>query len=554
VTTEPRAFLTIDHGAATSSVALIGRAGGAWRLIGTLALPAGADVDPAIDLLVRRVVAADPLLSETLGVGGSNVEALPRFEVRSRPPRRLAVVAGSERTLAGLVHIAGRSGWSVLGASAEGMDPLAMTRLLLDHGIEAILVGAADPPRADERSAIRELATLVAAVAGRRPELPIVLSGAMSEALDAFGDVAARPGEILLAPAAQAMSRGGARGLARAVASRPDADEPAADPLGELLLELALPADDPRRAIGPATQALADVLDRRVETIVLGHDAAVRAAADPAAGGVAATARLAVVPAAAVAPEEPDDAVVDGVLLWSTVPADRHRLRDRMRELRIAPWADAAGEGAALRMAAARAALVRLAGVTADFDRAPAPDLVVAGGGVWSAVPAPTVALAIVDVIRRPGASQYALDHARLLGALGAIPDPRERLAVMTDLADDLLAPLGSVVTPAGLRSGRSAGSVVVHADGAATEMELIPGGLELVDLPPGQTAVAEFRFRDRVRLGARGRHFAVDVAGGLGGLLVDLRDVPLRLPERADRRRDLLAAWQAALWQGQDA
>jgi len=383
--------------------------------------------------------------------------------------------------------------------------------------------------------------------------MPIVLSGAMSEALDAFGDVAARPGEIVLAPAAQATTGGGGRGLTRAVVARPEADEPDADPLGELLLEMALPADDPRRAIGPATQALADVLDRRVETIVLGHDAAVRAAADPAAGGVAATARLAVVPAAAVAPEEPDDAVVDGVSLWSTVPADRHRLRDRMRELRIAPWADAAGEGAALRMAAARAALVRLAAATPDFDRAPAPDLVVAGGGVWAAVPAPTVALAIVDVIRRPGASQYALDHARLLGALGAIPDPRERLAVMTDLADDLLAPLGSVVTPAGLRSGRSAGSVVVHVDGTTTEMDLIPGGLELVDLPPGQTAVAEFRFRDRVRLGARGRHFAVDVAGGLGGLLVDLRDVPLRLPERADRRRDLLAAWQAALWQGQD-
>jgi hypothetical protein len=430
-----------------------------------------------------------------------------------------------------------------------------MTRLLLDHGVEAILVGAGDPPRTEERSAIRELATLVAAVAVRRPELPIVLSGAMSEALDAFGDVAARPGEILLAPAALPGHGGGARGLARAVVSGREGDEaPAVDPLGELLLELALPPDDPRRAIGPATQALADVLDRRVETIILGHDASVRAAADPAAGGVAGTARLAVVPAAAVAPEEPDDAVVDGVLLWSTVPADRHRLRDRLRELRIAPWADAAGEGAALRMAAARAALVRLAAATTDFDRAPAPDLVVAGGGVWSAVPAPTVALAIVDVIRRPGASQYALDHARLLGALGAIPDPRERLAVMTDLADDLLAPLGSVVTPAGLRSGRSAGSVVVHANGAASELDLIPGGLELVDLPPGQTAVAEFRFRDRVRLGVRGRHIAVDVAGGLGGLLVDLRDVPLRLPDRADRRRDLLAAWQAALWQGQDA
>ncbi|MGH2473712.1 MAG: hypothetical protein ACRDIL_00485, partial [Candidatus Limnocylindrales bacterium] len=325
------------------------------------------------------------------------------------------------------------------------------------------------------------------------------------------------------------------------------------DGLAELLLELALPVDDPRRAVGPATEALARVLDRRIEAIVLGHDAAVRVAAEPPSGEVEGSTRIAVVPAAAVAPDDPDDTVVDGVLVWSTVPSDRHRLRDRLRELRIAPWADAAGDGAALRMAAARAALVRLATATTGFDHLPAPDLVVCGGGVWSAVPAPTVALAHVDVIRRVGASQYALDHARLLGAIGAIPDQSERLALMTDLADDLLAPLGSVVTPSGLRAGRSAGSVVVHGPDGATEHALVPGGLELVDLPPGASAVAEFRFRDRVKLGGRGRHFAVDVTGGLGGLLVDLRDVPLRLPDRADRRRDLLAAWQSALWAGSD-
>ena len=81
-----------------------------------------------------------------------------------------------------------------------------------------------------------------------------------------------------------------------------------------------------------------------------------------------------------------------------------------------------------------------------------------------------------------------------------------------------------------------------------------MPGGLELVDLPPGERAVVDLRFRDPVDLGPRARHVAVEVAGGLGGLLVDLRDVPLRLPDRLERRRDLLAAWQAALWPGLDA
>ena len=72
-----------------------------------------------------------------------------------------------------------------------------------------------------------------------------------------------------------------------------------------------------------------------------------------------------------------------------------------------------------------------------------------------------------------------------------------------------------------------------------------------MVALPPGTTATAEFRFRDGVRLGGRGRHFAVDVSGGLAGLLVDLRDVPMRLPERADRRRELLDAWQTTVAEG---
>jgi hypothetical protein len=254
-----------------------------------------------------------------------------------------------------------------------------------------------------------------------------------------------------------------------------------------------------------------------------------------------------------VPPGEPDDSLVDGVLDWSSIALDRHRMRDRLRELRLTPWGEAYGAGAVVRYAAARAALERLVEATPAISRLAAPDLIVVSGGGWAVAPGPAIALALADLVRRPGASQLAWDHARLLGPIGMIENPAERRAVLVELAEDLLVPLGTVVTPAGVRAGKTAGRLIVHSDTASSEMDLVPGGLQLVDLPPGQVGVAEFRFRDQVDLGSRARHARIEVGGGLGGLLVDLRDVPLRLPDRLDRRRALLGAWQAALWPGLD-
>jgi hypothetical protein len=534
VTSEPRAFLALDTGAATTVAALIGRVGGRWRLVGSLAMPAGADLEAVVTVLGDRVVRADPMLAAALDVRLGRAVDLPRLEVTSHTPRKLAVIAASERALAPLVATAARSGWRTVGASAESTDPLAMSTMLLEADVSGILVGAGDPPSADERRALGELTALVAAAAGRRADTTIILAGGMAEHLSAFGDVGVRRGEVMLGPAAQRGVPGG--------------------PLADLLVELALPSHDSRRALGAGTQALAEVLDRRVDVVEIGHNGGARGSAVPGVGGGPSSLDLAVVPEAALAPADPDDAVIDRVSQWSTWGADRHRLRDRMRELRIAPWADATGEGVTLRMAAARAALGRLGEATPEWAERPAADLVVASGGAWAVAPAPSVALALSDVLRRPGAGQFALDHARILAPLGSIPDPDERRAMVLDLVDDLLAPLGTFVTPAGMRPGRSAGSVVVYAGGGSTQLDLMPGGLALVDLPPGTSGVAEFRFRDRVRLGGQGRHFAIDVTGGLGGLVVDMRDVPLKLPDRADLRGELLEAWQTSVVTGRDA
>jgi hypothetical protein len=533
---DPRAFLALDLGAATTSAALIARVRHRWRLIGSLAMPSSIELEAIVGLLLERSARADPVLARTLGFAGREAAPkLPRLIARSAPPQRLVAVAGSDRAVAPLEEAARRTGWRVTGLSPDSSDPLAMTTAILDPGVDAVLLGAGEPPGPDERRAIEDVVALVAAAAIRRPELTILLAGSMSDQLSRFeASNSDREGEVLLAPA-------------------PTAGEPAGAALRELLDDVRAPRDDARRAIARAAAALADTLDRRIEVVDIGFEGGMRAIASPGSGGSAAVAESVLIADACLVPPNPGDAAVDRVLAWSPMQIDRHRLRDQLRELRYAPWADSSGDGARLRLAAARAALALLVEATPDLSAGPAPDLVVASGGAWAVAPGPAIALAIADIIRRPATVSIAYDHARLLGPAGSIPDAGERRQLMGDIADDLLSPLASVVIPGGIREGRSAGTVTVHAGGSSSQLDLVPGGLELVDLPPGEHATAELQFRDTVRLGGTGRKFAVEVTGGLGGLLLDLRDVPLRLPDRPERRRELLEAWQDSLWVTRD-
>ena len=543
MTSDPRAFLALDLGAATSSAALIGRLAHRWRLIGALAVPSTSSAEGLVVELIRRVAAADPDLAAAIGLGDADgtVDAarlaveLPRLVARSAPSRTILVTAVSERAAEPLVAAARRSGWRTREATLDGTDPLHLTQRLLDRDVDVLLVGAGDPPGADERRQLDELGAIVAGAVTRRSDLTVILAGAMADQLERIeASAGERSGELLLAPAAAA-------------------GDPPGTALRELLDEIRGGPDDPRRAAGRAVGALADVLDRRVELIEIGFDGGLRATASPGIGGNDSVAAVSIVADACLVPPESTDATVDRVLAWSTMPLDRHRLRDRLRELRLWPWSGIAGDGARLRLAAARAAMTILVEATPEQSALPAPDLVVVAGGAFAVAPGPAVALAVADVLRRPGAIALAQDHARLLGTIGVIPDATERRQALIELVDDLLTPLGSVVIPGGIRAGASAGRLTVHAGTGSSETDLVPGGLEVVDLPPGAVATAEFRFRDAVRLGTRGRRFAIDVSGGLGGLLVDLRDVPLRLPERMDRRRELLDAWQESLWPTRD-
>jgi hypothetical protein len=455
---------------------------------------------------------------------------------RSVRPQTILVCTANDRSLRPFIDAARMSGWRTVGTNLDGSGPLELMASLLDPVVDVALVGAGDPPGPDERRLVDQLGSIVAGAVARRPELTVILAGAMADQLSRLeaAAVGERRGEILLGPAAT----GG---------------DPPGSALRELLDDVRGGSNDPRRAAGRAASALAEVLDRRVEVIEIGFDGGLRATASPAVAGGDQHTTVSIVADAALVPLDPGDATVDRVLAWTTLSLDRHRLRDRLRELRVSPWGGVAGDGARLRLAAARAAMSILVEATPEQSALPAPDLVVLAGGAFAAAPGPAIALAMADVIRHPGVVSVAYDHARLLGPLGMIPDGAERRQAISDLADDMLAPLGSVVIPGGIRAGTSAGTLTVHVGTGVSETDLVPGGLELVDLPPGEVATAEFHFRDTVRLGTRGRRFAVDVSGGLGGLLVDLRDVPLRLPDRPERRRELLDAWQESLWMSRD-
>lgn len=540
MTTVPRALLAIDAGAATTSVALLGKPADRWRLLGSMAAPAGTPSEAIAGILAERLIRADLALADHVGVSPTSVLDLPRLEARSSPPGTLAVLGASRRAVELLAGVAARTPWRIRAASPESHDPREMTELALRPEVHAILVGAGDPPGPDERGWLDDLAALAGAVARRRPELRVVLAGPIGsrpEWADGFGaPVDGAPERVFHAPA---------------LGLRTGPDEP----LREVLESLLPDTTDTRHGAVRAALSLADALDRRVELLDIGLDGGLRAMASPGVADQGPTAIAVRTAQAALVPAELDDAAVDAVLAWTTGSLDRHRMGDRLLDLRAQPWADSSGEGARLRLAAARAALARLAARSPDIGALASPDVTIVAGGAFAVAPARAVALAVADTIRRAGATQLALDHARLLGPIGTIDDPDERRGLLADLADDLIAPLGSVLVvasvPGSLRGAR-VGRLTLDGDRHGRH-DLAAGEISFLELAPGDNALATLEFRDAARIGHRARRVVVPVSGGVAGLAVDLRDVPLRLPERRDRRRAALAAWGELAWPGDE-
>ncbi len=541
MSSEPRAFVAVDRGTATIAASVIGHADGRWRLLGTTAGPAGVPAQRLVERLRARLAATDPGLASAVGLqAAGSGDDLPEIACATSPPPEMAVVAATKRALTPLVAAAMAAGWRVRPLALDGAEILSVAGALADPSITAVLAGSGEPPGGDERPLIPDLVTIIAAATQRRPDLDTVLVGGLAEPGGRMEGAILpdRPGATMTAPSP---AKGGGSALR------------------VLLDSLRGDGPDGRRALVAATTTLAEVLGRRVEVIEIGQSAGARVAAAPSRSAATtavdpATTPTAIVADAALLPRGFGDAHLDAIIGWLSVSLDRLRVRDRLRELALAPWGDAAGDGALLRLAAARAAVQRLLAATPTFDALPPPELVIVAGGAWAVAPAAGIALAVADVIRRPGAHALGHDHARLLAPLGTIPDPAERRLIVEDLRDELVLPLGSVLMPGGLRAAGPAGRLVLRGEAGEVPLDLVTGGLQLLALPAGERALADVTFRDSVDFGPRVRRAAVEVTGGLAGLLVDLRDVPLRMPDRLELRREALAAWQAEIWAGAEA
>lgn len=535
MSSDPLSFFTIDRGTASISAALIAPFGGRFRLLAASSVPVQVDTEAVLRDLVERVVSVEPDLLP----GADDWPAWARLEVATHRPRTVVCAAGNERRSQELTRAFRGAGWQIQAVASGGRgDPVALTTACLARDVDAVALSAGEPPPSDERPGLAALSAVIGAAAHRRDDLSVVLCGGAAGWKEAF------PADrIIRAPAS------------RKVEGR------SGTPLHDLAVDLArrsvlwdAPTPDGRAAFRDGVASLAALLGRTIDAVDVGRSGGARIRAT-GSGRVAwmATAEGALLPPATTV----DDSYVDAILRWSSVRAEHFGLRDRIRDLAVAPWRDSTPAGSRVRLAALRAALARISGrweesrSGGDATNGPAApnDLLLASGGALAAVPPAVVTLALLDSFRRPGALSILWDHARVLAPIGTLHSETDRRHLLADLLDDAFVPLGSAIVVADVRPSRQPPTLRLASQMGTTEISLSHGALRAIDLPPGLVARAEIEGRDPLWLGPRARHVVMDLSGGLGGLLVDTRDVPLRLPDRSERRRAVIEAWERPFW-----
>ena len=538
MTQDTPSFFTLDRGTVSTAAALIAPVDGRYRMLASAAAPAAIDPEALLEDLAWRVARTDASVAAPL----DDWRDWSRLEVRTFRTPRACLIAASAETGGLLEDAVAGAGWQVTARFYEpDPDLIAFGEACLDPTVDAIFVGGRDDVDEAERDQARLLWPRAGALARWRDDVAVIACGPFIERPEGVSED--RLYSLPAPEGAAATSESQLRGAAAQV--------------GAHLVQGGEPTGiDGRAGLRASISSLAALLADRVEGIEIGAAAGSRTLAQ-ADGEL----RHAIVSAAALLPSEllHDDDAADAVLLWSTTAADPATRLDGLRELALHPWSEIDREGLHLRLAALRAALERLrtgweAGPGAGRADEDAAGVLVLSGGVFATLPAAATALAVADGIRRPGASTILHDHARVLAPLGALPVEGDRRRLLADLMDDCLLPIGSTLVTGALgQRGKSGGRLAITTPLGEDELLLEPGQLQLVDLPPGIVARLDIDPAEGAILGVEGQRLTLEVSGGLGGLLVDTREIPLELPDGPEQRRAQLEAWEGPAWMGSD-
>jgi hypothetical protein len=539
VTQDTPAFFTLDRGTVGTDAALVAPVDGRYRMLAAAAAPSAVDPESVLEDLAWRVARTDASLAGTM----DGWREWSRLEVRTARAPRAVLVAATAGTGELLERAFEAAGWLVQERFFTA-DP-EVTELgsaCLEPAVDAVVVAGREEAEESEREAALRSWARASSLARFRDDLAVMACGPFAQRPEGI------PEERLFSLPAPAPVPGTSTSTLREAAAQ----------VGRHLVLHGRPAPgDGRAALRTAIVSLAAVLDSRVDGIEVGAAGGSRTVAAPGGErghGVYASAGF-IPPALLEA-----DGSGESVLRWSTLGGDPATRLDALRELALQPWAGLDREGAQLRLAALRAAIERLEqawdGAALGDATGPGADMLVLSGGGFAALPPAAASLAVIDGARRRGAMSLVHDHAGVLAPLGALPVEDDRRRLLADLMADALLPLGSaVVTGAIERERREPQAVEIRVSSVLGDerVRLEPDRLQLVDLPPGISARLGLDPGTGSVLGVEGRTLGLEVVGGLGGLYLDSRPVPLDLPDSGEARRTRLEAWEAAAWAGSE-
>jgi len=525
--------LLVDAGSAWTKAALVARTRGRWRLVAHDAQPTAWGEEALRGTLAARIApVADRRVADRLR---QLLGAAPRISCHTpRRAGRLALAAVSvELSGASARRAAESAGWTVeVAATADdGRSLVERLALLQEVDVDAwLLAGGFEAGRADQAL---EIAGLVAAARGGSGA-PVIWAGASSLADEVT--LMFEPDAVGVVPNA-----------------RPSASEedplPLRHALEGLLQRVIEPAGTRQHtpvAFRRSVAQLARTTGRRIVGVDIGAHYLTWVRSDEegaaesrvfAAGGLAAARQASGGPGR--------------LARWMPMAIDELAVADVLQNLNARPATLPQTED---ELAIVHAAVRQQLAVALEADGVAGTeldgiDLLIGAGRSLAAAPRPAqAAQMLVDGVRPLGVTQLALDAAGVLPPLGALDDA-EIAEGMGVLRDDLLVPLGTSVVCRGGRAGQLLMRIEIHRTGwpAIGPLELRSGQLQVVSLPRGHDAELEIELHNGASLGGprRTRRVTASAMGGVVGLVLDARGVPLGLPRRTDDRRAVLASWR---------